>query len=181
MYQLNTETGEITPFEWKTPYNHSVEAEATRTALFCKDPTLTQQHGKEEADINTIVDRFLKTGLMPQIPVPPTYQDFEDTFDFQTAMNVVAAGKASFNQLPADIRDAFHNSPERFVDTVDQFLAEPDPTKREKNLEVLRAMNLAVPAGPPADKTTLGDVLKAIKEQGTPKAPPVPEPLKGAP
>lgn len=174
MLRLDPETGQMVPFEWKTPNNHNVNDEAKRTALYCRDATLTQQNGKEEADINTIVNRFLKTGLVPQVPVPPTYQQFDDVFDFQTAMNVVAAGKASFEKMPADIRDAFHNNPQLFVETIDTWLAEPNSEIREKNLELLRAMNLAVPAGPPADKTTLGDVLKAIKEQGTSKVPPAP-------
>lgn len=166
---------------WKTPFNHDTEAEAKRTALYCLDPTLAQQHGKEEADINTIVDRFLTTGLVPQIPVPPTYEQFDEVFDFQTAMNLIAAGKASFMAMPAEIRNAFHNSPELFVNTIDDWLSEKDTNQRNKNLEVMRAMNLAVPAGPPADTTTLGEVLAAIKEQGTPKPAPAGTPLKGAP
>lgn len=170
-----TEDGERVPFEWKTPYNHDTNLEAMRTAHYSKEPTLTQQHGKEEADINTIVSRFMKTGLMPQIPLPPTYADYDEVFDFQTAMNAVAAGKASFAKLPADVRDVFRNDPQRFVSQVDAWLAETDPKKREANLETMRALNLAVPPGPIADKTTLGDVLAAIKEQGTPKEPPAPK------
>lgn len=181
-----TEHGEILneplayTITWKTPFNHDTTTEALRVALFCTGESKTQQHGKEEADINTIVNRFLKTGLMPQVKIPPSYQDFEGIFDFQDAMNVVAAGKHAFMQMPADIRDAFHNSPERFVDTINGMLGEEDSQKREKNLEVLRAMNLAVTPGAPADKTTLGDVLKAIKEQGTPNPPTGGTPLKGA-
>lgn len=161
------------PF-WKTPFNHDTDAEAARTALTCLDPSLAQQNGKDEADINTIVSRFLKTGVLPQVPMPPSYQDFDEVFDFQTALNLINAGKHSFMGMPAEVRDAFNNNPELFVNTVDQWIQETDPKTREKNLEVLRAMNLAVPAGPIADKTTLGDVLKAIKEQGAtaPKPPP---------
>lgn len=177
---VDKETGEILPDPpppvlWKTPYNHDVDAEATRTALFCLDVTKTQQHGKEEADINTIVDRFLKTGSLPQVAIPPNYEDFDEVFDFQTAMNAVAAAKASFNAMDATVRDAFRNDPHRFVAQIDAWLNEPDPAERERNLALMRAMNLAVPKGEPADRTTLGDVLAAIKEQGTPKEPPAPK------
>lgn len=173
-----TAEGEIIqrPIFWKTPFNHDTLAEAIRTGTENNEPTLAQQHGKEEADINTIVDRFLKTGTLPQVAVPPTFGDFDGEFDFQTAMNIVAAGKASFMALPAEIRDAFHNNPERFVATVNAMLEEPDEKAREANLATLRAMNLAVEPGPIADKTTLGDVLAAIKEQTAKGDSPAPEP-----
>lgn len=175
---INPDTGEITrtttSYFWKTPFNHDTDAEALRVGLVCLDPSLAQQHAKDETDINVIVDRFLKTGTVPQIPVPPTYEEFAEVFDFQTAMNIIAAGKHSFSQLPAEVRDAFRNDPGRFVGQVDAWLAEEDPKKRASNLETMRALNLAVEPGPIADRTTLGDVLKAIKEQGAHQAPPDP-------
>lgn len=166
------EDGEILPISFKTPFNHNTNQESRRTALYCKDESLAQQHLKEEVDINTIVGRFLKSGTMPQIPLPPSYEDFDEVFDFQTAMNLIAAGKASFGAMDAEVRDAFHNDPARFVRQVDAWLGESDPELREKNLEYMRALNLAVPKGPKADDTTLGDLLRAIKEQGTSQAPP---------
>lgn len=157
---------------FKTPYNHDRDAESSRTATYCQEPTLAQQHSKEEADINTIVRNFGITGHLPQVQLPPTYEEFSEVFDFQSAMNQVLAARQSFDAMPAEVRDAFHNDPARFVGTVDAFLAEPDQAKRAHNMTLLRGMGLAVDSTP-ADRTTLGDVLKAIKEQGTPKAPPV--------
>nr|QJB19185.1 MAG: internal scaffolding protein [Microvirus sp.] len=168
--------GERVPIYWKTPYNHDTNAEAKRTELICTDESRAQQHLANEVDINTIVGRFLKTGTMPQIPMPPRYEDWDDAFDFQSSMNLIAAGKASFAALPAEVRDAFHNDPARFINTIDHWSQEPDQAKREKNLETMRALNLAVPPGPKADDTTLGDVLRAIKEQGTPRELPAPKP-----
>lgn len=159
---------------WKTPFNHSVEAEAKKTALYCKDPSLAQQNARDEVDINTIVNRFMKTGQMPQIPLPPQFGEYPEDFNFQDAMNTIAAANYSFAMLPAEQRSAFGNDPMTFVATVDQMLTEQDPKKRDRNLEILRAMNMAVTPGPVADATTLGDVLRAIKEQGTPPAPPAP-------
>lgn len=170
--QLTTD-GELLPLrEWKTPYNHNTELEALRTSTACLDESKAQQHGKEEADINVIVNRFLKTGTMPQIPLPPSYANYEGEFNFQDAMNIIAAGKQSFMGMDAEVRDAFRNDPARFVETIDRWLAEEDPQQKEQNLEIMRAMNLAVKKGPIADQTTLGDVLAAIKEQGTPREPP---------
>lgn len=78
-------------------------------------PSRTIQSGKEETDVNTIVRRFAVTGMLPQVRDAPTYQDFADTFDFQSAMNVVRRGEAAFAALPADVRKRFGNDPGEFL------------------------------------------------------------------
>lgn len=166
------EQGEIIAYEWKTPFNHNTNEESNRVSLVCPEPTRTQQHQEQEANINTIVRNFGLTGQLPQIPLPPPLEEFADIFDFQSAMNTMAAAKHSFQQLPADVRDAFKNDPHNFVGTVDSMLAEQDPARRENNLGILRAMGLMVPEGPKVDRTTLGDVLAAIKENGGRNPPP---------
>jgi len=99
---------------------------------------MTQQHGKEEADINTIVNRFLKTGLLPQVPLPPSYQNFGDVFDFQSAMDTIKQANDSFLALPANVRARFQNDPAIFVAYVDHCLETGD-------LKPLEEMHLAVP------------------------------------
>lgn len=168
MNYLDRETGEWVPFEWKTPFNHDTNEESQRTSTTCPEETLTQQHQAEEADINTIVRKFGITGEIPNIPLPPTLEEFSEIFDFQTAMNVQAEAKASFMQLPAEIRAAFYNDPHNFVSQIDEMLQEPDQAKRERNLEDLRLMGLAVQPGPVADRTTLGDLLKELQKRSTP-------------
>ncbi len=176
-----TPDGEVVLWEstsfFKTPFNHDTSQESVRTGYLETLPSKAQQHQAEEADINTIVKRFNVTGQLPQIPLPPALDEFAEVFDFQTAMNTLAAAKRSFEMLPADIRAAFGNDPHQFVGTVDNMLAVQDEGTREGNLKVLRAMGLAVTPGPVADKTTLGDVLAAIREKSSsgdspaPKAP----------
>lgn len=159
---------EYKPF-FKTPYNHDTLHESYKTATFNAKPTLTQQHFREETDINEIVAKFIRTGQVKVVQLPPLFEDFgEEIFDYQSALNQVSAARASFEAMDPKVRDAFNNNPQQFVASIDEWLAETDPVKREQNLKVMRAMNLAVEPGEPADKTTLGDVLKAIKEQGTP-------------
>lgn len=175
-----TPDGEIRDFEWKTPYNHSTEIESARTGLLCEDPSLAQQHQKDEADINTIVKRFGITGTLPQVQLPPTYADFDEVFDFQTAMDTMARAKFSFSQLPAETRSAFNNDPHRFVQAIDAMLSDTDDNRKKHNMTLLRAMNLAVEPGPVADQTTLGDLLAAIKEGKGPGDSPAPAPAKGA-
>lgn len=168
MRYLNTDTGEWIEFEWKTPYNHDTNAESDRTGLACNDGTLTQQHMEAEANINTIVRNFGVTGQLPQIPLPPSLEEFADIFDFQTAMNIQAAAKASFMMLAPEIREAFYNDPHNFVSQVDAMLTETDKAVLENNLAKLRQMGLAVQPGPTPDRTTLGDLLTEIKKQAKP-------------
>lgn len=133
-----TADGEIpSGWFWKTPYNHSTEYEALRSATVNKEPSMTQQHQADEADINKIVQRYTQTGLMPQVPMPPTMQDFDDVWDFQTAMNTIAAAKHSFQQIAPEVRSRFDNDPARFVAYVDEAL-------QSGKLDELRAWGMAV-------------------------------------
>lgn len=151
---------------FKTPYNHDRDYESDRTALYCNDESLAQQHEEEAANINNIVRNFGVTGKLPEVRLPPTLHDFDtQVFDFQSAMNIMAAAKDSFMQLPADVRSAFNNNPQLFVAQVDAWQNEPDEKERARHKANMRAMGLTVEPGPVADKTTLGDVLAAIKAQ----------------
>lgn len=178
---LDRETGEIVAIQWKTPFNHDTSAESERTGLTCTDPSLAQQHQEHEANINTIVKNFGVTGMLPQIPLPPSLEEFGEIFDFQTAMNIQAEAKASFMMLPANVREAFYNDPHNFVSEVDRMLTETDQDKRERNLQDLRLLGLAVEKGPIADKTTLGDLLAALKERSAPPPGVDPGPPRVAP
>lgn len=172
MKYLDTDTGELIDFEWKTGFNHNTNAESERTGLECKDPSLAQQHQENESNINTIVKNFGITGQLPQVRLPPSIDEFTEVFDFQSAMNLLAAAKHSFLSLPAEVRSAFQNNPQIFVEQIDAMLGDADQTRRQDNMKVLRAMGLALEPGPIADKTTLGDVLKAIQAQTRPPEPP---------
>lgn len=111
----------MTPF-FKTPYNHDTNAESDASGLECKDPSLAQQHFKDECDINVLFARYLETGEMPQVQQGLSYGDFTGIFDFQTAMNAVRTAEGVFQQLPARIKNRFDNDPQKLL----QFLADPE-------------------------------------------------------
>jgi phage internal scaffolding protein len=97
------------------------DIQSEKTGLSCMDNSLTQQQFKEEADINTIVNRFLKTGVLPTPNTFPQYVDFEGVFDYQSAMNLVRAADESFMRMDAKVRSRFNNSPQEFL----EFFADP--------------------------------------------------------
>ncbi len=122
----------------RTPYNYDVDQVSNETGLRCDDASLTQQQFKEESDINTIVDRFLKSGVLPTAASMPQYVDYEGVFDFQSAMNVVKAADDNFMRLDAKVRARFNNSPQAFL----EFFANPD------NAEEAVRLGLAIPKAP---------------------------------
>jgi len=119
--------------------NH--DARSNETGLKCLDSSLTQQQFKDESDINNIVDRFMKTGHLPEPASMPQYVDYEGVFDFQSAMNVVRQADENFMRMDAKVRSRFHNSPQEFL----EFFANPDNSS-----EAVR-LGLAVPQESPKE------------------------------
>lgn len=119
----------------RSAYNYDMDLASDKAGLKCEDPSLTQQQFKEESDINTIVDRFMKSGVMPNPVNMPQYVDYEGIFDFQSAMNVVRQADESFMRLDAKVRARFNNSPQEFL----EFFGNPDNTD-----EAIR-LGLAIP------------------------------------
>jgi len=76
------------------------------------EPSLTQQHFTEDANINTIVQRALKTGTLGDVTNArqPIFGDFTST-DYQEMRNHIADVTQQFEALPAKIRARFSNDP----------------------------------------------------------------------
>lgn len=99
----------------RNPYNYDKDEVSNNTGLECKDPTLTQQHMKDECDINIIVERFGVTGQLPVSPLEPTYGDFSGVSDYHTALNKINSTMDEFMALPAKIRARFSHDPYELV------------------------------------------------------------------
>ena len=119
----------------RSAYNYDMDLASDKAGLKCEDPSLTQQQFKEESDINTIVDRFMKSGVLPTPVNMPQYVDFEGIFDFQTAMNAVRVADENFMRMDAKVRARFNNSPQEFL----EFFANPE------NIPEAIRLGLAIP------------------------------------
>jgi len=92
------------------------DAKSDATALVCKDPSLTKQSEKASCDINTILKRYEKTGILPDlIKQDPRYGDFSDMPTFQEAQAIVIHATAQFEALDAPLRKRFGNDPAEFL------------------------------------------------------------------
>lgn len=101
----------------RTPYNYDADLVSHQTGLDSSgEESMTQQHFKDECDINTIVNRFLQSG----VPEMPSFNpiDVSEITDFHSALNMIRDAQEQFNALPSDLRERFHNEPARLVDFV---------------------------------------------------------------
>lgn len=107
---------------------------------FCKRPGrqhedgsplyFTEQHHKRECDVNEIIAKYDKTGLITHV------KNFEAKFgdmtgiDFKTAHDLVISAQNSFDALPSEIRNRFQNSPEHLL----RFME--DPNNRDEAIKL---------------------------------------------
>lgn len=142
----------------RTAYNYDMDAVSQETGLKCQDPSLAQQHMKDEADINVIVERFGLTGRMPAVKLEPMFGDFSNVGDYQSALAAISLAESQFAALPAEIRATFDNNPAGFVDFAlnpanrevlarSGLLAESEADQRARRVsEVAEGMRLALAA-----------------------------------
>jgi len=100
----------------RTTYNYDLDAASNESGLHCEDATLTQQHFKDECDINNILRQFNITGLLPESALSPRYGDFTGISDYHSALNQVIAAEDEFMRLPADLRARFENDPAQLIE-----------------------------------------------------------------
>jgi len=117
----------------RTPYNYDRDAATNESGLHCEDASLAQQHFKEECDINTILQKFNITGLLPEQPLSPRYGDFTGIGDYHTALNRVIAAQHEFEALPAQIRARFDNDPSNLI----EFLENSDNRSEAEELGLI--------------------------------------------
>lgn len=93
------------------------------TAHSNSEPSRTKQSDADAADINKILERYQRTGLLPEIiKVEPRYGDFSDAPTFLEAQQIVQHALFQFENLDAQVRKRFQNDPSQFLD----FASNPD-------------------------------------------------------
>lgn len=76
---------------------------------------LTEQHHRDQCDVNKIIEKYDKTGLISHInKVEAKFGDMTG-MDFKEAMDKVTGMTSMFNDLPSNIRKRFGNSPEQLL------------------------------------------------------------------
>jgi phage internal scaffolding protein len=114
----------------RNPYNYDMALVSQETGLKCEDPSLAQQHMKDECDINVIVERFGVTGQLPVAPIEPSYGDFSGVSDYHSALNAIRASEEAFMALPAKIRAKFDHDPNALLEFLN------NETNRDEAIEL---------------------------------------------
>lgn len=113
-----------------------------------------KQSFKAQCDINTIMKKYEKTGLIDHVKTGGTYGDFTQVTDYHTALNQIQAAEEAFMTLPASLRGRFENDPAQLI----SFLEDPKNKKEAISLGLVEA-----PAEQPLQAKTevMEDPLKA--------------------
>lgn len=121
-----------------------------RVQITFTGPGRTKQSFKAESDINNIMARFKKTGVIDfATRYQARYADVS-AMDFMECMQTVANAKSMFFSMPAHVRDRFENKPELFLD----FVQNPANQQEARELGLLKPVQAApveaaAPAVPP--------------------------------
>lgn len=110
-----------------------------------EEPSMAKQSFRDECDINNIMKKYEKTGLLDHVnQYQGQYADLTGIVDYHTALNQVIAAEEAFMTLPAGIRSRFDNDPGNFLAFVD------DPNNEEEMIKMgLKQVPVAVAGNSP--------------------------------
>jgi phage internal scaffolding protein len=107
-----------------TAYDRPLDA-----GIDCSDmPSMTKQSFADECNINNIMAKFAKTGLLDFVNQNEPHYGEISPVDFQQAMNTVIAAQEMFDGLPGDLRQRFDDDPAKFLAFVE------DPAKIDESI-----------------------------------------------
>ncbi len=138
----------------------------TRVAKHFTGPSLAKQSFQNECDINTIMRKFEKNGLIDHLNTyNGEYGNFIPFADYHTSLNTILAADEAFASIPSSIRTRFDNDPAKFLEFA----------QNQNNLDQMIEMGLAPPR-PRED----GRDDPPQKGEGNPQPSPkgAPDPLK---
>lgn len=139
------------PFE--TRYNKSIQ-----NGISFADPSLTEQHHANDANINEIVNKYTNTQLIENYNyknIPEQYGEFGD-FDYSDSMDKMSKIKEDFASLPSAERSQYDNDPAYWYNTqVKQMLTDAMKTEASIASDVIEAV-ADVPKTEPETPTAVG-------------------------
>lgn len=95
--------------------------------------SLTKQSFQAESDINNILKKYQKTGILTHVnQFGGKYMDLGSVEDYHSSMNRVVKAQEAFLTLPSSLREKFGNDPAAFL----KFVGD------EKNIPAMRELGL---------------------------------------
>lgn len=141
-----------------------------RSSINFPEKTMTKQSFQQECDINTIMAKYAKDGVIAHVSrVQGAYGDFSNVEGYQLALNQVIAAQEAFDELPARVRERFGNDPANLM----TFLQ--DVENRDEAIE-LGLIDKAAPEPPPQKV----EIVEKKSAGAAPQTPSGQEPSKGS-
>ena len=78
----------------------------------------TKQSEKDATDINLLMAKYIKTGVIDHVNRHSGHYGFADSVTYHDAMNTVLLAQEMFMDLPSAVRNRFEGDPGRFLDFV---------------------------------------------------------------
>lgn len=104
--------------------------------------SLTHQSLSQECDINVIMARYEKTGVIDYVQSrSPQYGDFSQVRDYRENLEMIINAQESFMALPAHVRLRFNNDPAQFLD----YVQNPENIDGIRELGLLKDTSSVVP------------------------------------
>lgn len=114
---------------FRTAYGPKLKISLTSTAV-----SRTKQSFKAECDINNIMARYQKTGVLDFTQKhEPRYGDVTG-YEFQRAMLTIAHSKSMFAEMPSALRSRFKNDPREFL----EYIHDPRNAEEAEELGLLK-------------------------------------------
>jgi phage internal scaffolding protein len=132
--------------KFSTYYDHHQHQGLTTTK-----PSKTQQHFKDDYDINNLLEKYQHQELVPTNTRQPIFGDFSDEriTDYHQAMQTMLGVQELMAELPAKVRDRFKNNPAAIL----AFVADPNNTAEARDLGMLAPEPEPVRIVPPQETT----------------------------
>jgi phage internal scaffolding protein len=112
-------------------FNTEYEFQKGKQKIFT-EPSLVQEHFEAESNINNIMARYQKTGVLGTGIGTRIAQfgDFSNVPDFQGALNQILEAQDSFLELPSEMREKFNNNPGKLIEFLN------DPKNRDEAIKL---------------------------------------------
>lgn len=141
---VNAATGEILDHgDFVTAFGPKLKIGTDASAARAK--TVVKQSFKEECDINRIMAKYQKTGVVSWLSKHEGRYADVTGFDFMESMNTIAKANEMFADLPSKVRGRFANDPVRFL----EFMHDPESVDESYKLGLRTRPQPAPDAVPP--------------------------------
>jgi len=143
----------------------------TRKFYDLDNPTsrhMTKQEFAAESDINTIMKKYERSGISIETlsrfsmqTLPENFKDLTGPIDHKAALDMLDELHSTFDNLPARIRDRFHNNPYEFVD----FFSHAENQEEAIKLGLARRIETPPASGASKVKRDLSDLDEPTKDK----------------